>query len=95
GRVFALIVSGATAMMPIGLALAGPLADIYGVPFWFIISGIGTVIVSVAASFSSSLRRIEEMATSKSEPVSQSIQDIADSEEAESLVTDEVTHESS
>ncbi len=95
GRVFALIVSGATAMMPVGLALAGPLADIYGVPFWFIISGIGTVIVSVAASFSSSLRRIEEIAISNAKPVAQSNQNITDSEEVESLVTDEATHESS
>ncbi|MHA2423929.1 MAG: MFS transporter [Candidatus Thorarchaeota archaeon] len=67
GRVFALIVSGATAMMPVGLAIAGPLADLYGVPFWFLISGVGTIIVSIAASFSSSLRNIEESVVSTDE----------------------------
>lgn len=88
GRVFALIISGATAMMPIGLAIAGPLADIYGVSFWFLISGIGTIIVSVAAFFSSSLRRIEEHATPIDESEGPSSQELADSAEPDLTGTD-------
>jgi len=40
GRVFAMTVSLAMSMSPIGLAIAGPLADIYGIQIWFIISGL-------------------------------------------------------
>jgi DHA3 family macrolide efflux protein-like MFS transporter len=39
GRVFALILSVANALGPIGLVLAGPLADRFGVPAWFIVGG--------------------------------------------------------
>ncbi|MDF1538507.1 MAG: MFS transporter [Candidatus Thorarchaeota archaeon] len=83
GRVFALIMSGATAMMPIGLAIAGPLADLYGVPFWFLISGVGTIIISIAAFFSSELRRIEEYAKSGEELEEISSQQIIDPVETE------------
>lgn len=42
GRVFTLISSLAAAMSPLGLAIAGPLADIAGVRTWFILGGIVT-----------------------------------------------------
>lgn len=62
GRVFALIISGATAMMPIGLAIGGPVADVTGISFWFIVSGIGTVLLSVIAFTVKPLMAIEENA---------------------------------
>jgi MFS transporter, DHA3 family, macrolide efflux protein len=51
GRVFSLILSGASAMSPIGLAVAGPVADAFGVPIWFVVSGLVTAILSTAALF--------------------------------------------
>ncbi|NHJ14784.1 MAG: MFS transporter [Candidatus Thorarchaeota archaeon] len=75
GRVFAIIVSGASAMMPIGLAIAGPVADITGVPFWFIVSGVGTTILSLAAFFVPSLMRIEDHAILREKGQSPSDQD--------------------
>jgi DHA3 family macrolide efflux protein-like MFS transporter len=62
GRVFSLIISGATAMTPIGLAFAGPVADTFGVPIWFIISGLVTASLSIFSFFVPSVMNLEEMA---------------------------------
>ena len=62
GRVFALISSGAGAMMPIGFAIAGPLADIFGVQLWFIVAGVVTILVSSMCFFVPAIMRIEETA---------------------------------
>jgi DHA3 family macrolide efflux protein-like MFS transporter len=40
GRVFATVGSVASLAAPIGMALAGPMADSLGVQFWFILGGI-------------------------------------------------------
>jgi DHA3 family macrolide efflux protein-like MFS transporter len=40
GRVFATVGSFASLAAPIGMALAGPLADLLGVQFWFIVAGV-------------------------------------------------------
>src|SRR5690606_16624699 len=39
GRVFALILSAASALGPLGLLLAGPLSDVVGVRTWFYVAG--------------------------------------------------------
>lgn len=41
GRVFNLLLSSLSLMAPVGLALGGPLADAYGVPMIFVITGVG------------------------------------------------------
>ncbi|RDE14523.1 MAG: MFS transporter [Candidatus Thorarchaeota archaeon] len=60
GRVFSLISSGAGAMMPLGYALAGPLADAFGVQFWFILSGVVTFATGLACVFMPSVMEIEK-----------------------------------
>jgi DHA3 family macrolide efflux protein-like MFS transporter len=40
GRVMTMISSFATAMTPIGMILAGPLSDKFGIQFWFVLGGI-------------------------------------------------------
>jgi DHA3 family macrolide efflux protein-like MFS transporter len=60
GRVFTLVMSGSAAMTPIGLAIAGPVADLLGVQIWFIVGGIGMIMVGIFAFFSSAVMRIEE-----------------------------------
>ncbi len=59
GRVFTLISSGAAAMSPLGLAIAGPVADAFGVQFWFLIGGVATVLMGVGTLFVPAIREIE------------------------------------
>jgi MFS transporter, DHA3 family, macrolide efflux protein len=50
GRIFTLVTSLATAMMPLSLAVAGPLADAVGVQPWYLVGGAIYALVG-AASF--------------------------------------------
>jgi DHA3 family macrolide efflux protein-like MFS transporter len=63
GRVFSLVISGVSAMAPVGLAIAGPVADNFGVPIWFVISGIVTSIVAVTSFFVPPIMNIEAKTT--------------------------------
>ncbi|OPX57991.1 MAG: enterobactin exporter EntS [Methanomassiliicoccales archaeon PtaB.Bin134] len=60
GRVFALISAGVTAMMPAGLLLAGPLADLLGVRAWYLIAGVPMALLTVVFMAMPSVTRIEE-----------------------------------
>ncbi|MEA3326555.1 MAG: MFS transporter [Chloroflexota bacterium] len=51
GRVFSFLQAGATLAIPIGLAIAGPVADATNNQLWFIIGGISTLIVGIASFF--------------------------------------------
>ncbi len=59
GRVFALLNSGSMAMMPIGLAVAGPIAELFSVQFWFLVSGIVLLFAGLGVQISPSLATIE------------------------------------
>jgi DHA3 family macrolide efflux protein-like MFS transporter len=69
GRVFTLLSSAAVAMMPLGLAIAGPLADVIGVRTWFLIGGAVTLALGVGGYFVPSLVNIEAQREEHSEPV--------------------------
>ncbi|WP_420632017.1 MFS transporter [Candidatus Leptofilum sp.] len=60
GRVMSLIGSLATAMTPIGLVLAGPLADQFGERPLFIIAGLATVLAGIAGFFIPALLTVED-----------------------------------
>lgn len=47
GRAFALTALSASLAMPVGLLIGAPVAELVGVHIWFLISGIGTCIVTV------------------------------------------------
>jgi DHA3 family macrolide efflux protein-like MFS transporter len=66
GRVFTVLVSGAGAMVPLGLAIAGPLADALGVRVWFVAAGIAMVAMGVGAFFVPAIMRIEDKAAETS-----------------------------
>lgn len=51
GRVWALISSGTQLMSPLGLMLAGPVADTFGVNAWFILAGGVSIVLGFAALF--------------------------------------------
>ena len=59
GRIFTLLLSGVMSMSPIGLAVAGPVADVVGVQVWFIIAGIPIILMGVTSFFIRSIITIE------------------------------------
>jgi DHA3 family macrolide efflux protein-like MFS transporter len=65
GRVFTMLGSVGGAMMPLGLAVAGPVADAIGVRPWYIVAGAVTVAMAVAALFVPALMGIEEQASKR------------------------------
>jgi MFS transporter, DHA3 family, macrolide efflux protein len=71
GRVFTLITSVASAMTPLGLALAGPIADIFGVQIWFIVGGAVTIFMGILAFFIPAVMNFEKgrQEDRQSEPV--------------------------
>ena len=60
GRVFTIIGSIATAVTPLGLAAAGPLADAIGIRPLFFIAGIGTFISGIACLFIPAVMNLEK-----------------------------------
>jgi len=60
GRVFALLGSLFSLTTPIGLAMAGPLSDLFGVRIWFQTAGILCIVTATACLFVPALIRIEE-----------------------------------
>lgn len=65
GRVMSLISSLATAMTPLGLMLAGPLADQFGTRPWFIVAGVATIVVGLSGFFIPALLTVEESRTGR------------------------------
>jgi DHA3 family macrolide efflux protein-like MFS transporter len=66
GRVFTLLQSAAGAMIPLGLVIAGPLADVLGVQIWFLIAGVATVVMGIGALFVPAITRLDDVAVLKS-----------------------------
>jgi len=62
GRVFSLIASLATAMSPLGLAIAGPVADLVGIQFWYILGGLGLFAMGVTGFVVPTVARLEDHA---------------------------------
>lgn len=60
GRVFTLVSSFASAMMPISLAVAGPLADAVGIRPWYVVGGLVFSLIGLASFFVPAIVKIEE-----------------------------------
>jgi DHA3 family macrolide efflux protein-like MFS transporter len=60
GRVFTLIGSVATAMSPVGLAIAGPLSDTIGVRTWFLLGGLVTGLMALVSYLTPTIRSLED-----------------------------------
>jgi len=60
GRVFTLVGSLASAMAPVGLVLAGPLADTFGVRAWYVTAGVVCLLIGIAGFFIPAVMTIEE-----------------------------------
>jgi MFS transporter, DHA3 family, macrolide efflux protein len=62
GRVFSLVTALASAMAPIGLLVAGPLADALGVRTWYVVAGSVGVLLGVVGFFIPGLMHLEDQA---------------------------------
>lgn len=51
GRVFAFVLSAASLVSPIGLAIAGPIADQFGIQLWFRVAGCVCAVMGVLGFF--------------------------------------------
>ena len=60
GRVFALLGSLASGMSPLGLAISGPVSDVFGIQSWFIVGGLFMAVVGVVAFFVPMIMQIED-----------------------------------
>lgn len=60
GRVFSLMGSLAMAMTPLGLIVAGPLADVIGIRTWYLIAGTGTLIMGAAGFLVPAIMNVEQ-----------------------------------
>lgn len=59
GRAFSLMGSVMSITMPVGLLIAGPVAERHGVPIWFVIAGIVTLIITASSAAATWPRRHE------------------------------------
>ena len=66
GRVFTLLQSAAGARIPLGLIIAGPLAEVLSVQSWFLIAGITMAVMGTGALFVPAITRLDDLAASKS-----------------------------
>jgi DHA3 family macrolide efflux protein-like MFS transporter len=60
GRVFMLVGSLAAAASPLGMAIAGPVADALGVRAWFIFAGVTCCLMGVSAFFVPAILHLED-----------------------------------
>jgi DHA3 family macrolide efflux protein-like MFS transporter len=61
-RIFSLVNAGAMAMMPLGTLAAAPVANLLGIPAWFIAAGVVTVAMGVSGFFIPALINFERTA---------------------------------
>jgi DHA3 family macrolide efflux protein-like MFS transporter len=60
GRVFTLMGSLSAAMAPLGLIIAGPVADAIGVQSWYVIGGISAILMAVLGFSLPAVMNIED-----------------------------------
>jgi DHA3 family macrolide efflux protein-like MFS transporter len=60
GRVFTMMMSLIMSMTPVGLALAGPVADLLGLRIWYTVAGVVMMVLSVGALFVPTIQQLEE-----------------------------------
>lgn len=65
GRIFTVIASMSMLMSPLGLSIAGPLADQLGVQFWYRVGGVVTLLMLVFIFVTPVIRNLEDQAQKK------------------------------
>jgi DHA3 family macrolide efflux protein-like MFS transporter len=69
GRVLTLIMSTCTAMSPLSMLIAGPVADHFGIPFWYLAAGVVCLMMGIGAFFVPRIVHLEEQVRPSSEAV--------------------------
>lgn len=69
GRVITVALNGTAATDPIGLAIAGPLANMLGVGIWYVLGGIITLIMGIGSFFVPAIMQIEDRVHPAPQPV--------------------------
>ena len=72
-RVFSLLSSAGTAMVPVGLLVAGPVADRFSIQVWFLFGGLLCIVMAVGGLFIPAVKQIESRETAMRGEVSQSM----------------------
>jgi DHA3 family macrolide efflux protein-like MFS transporter len=72
-RVFSLLSSAGTAMVPIGLLVAGPVADRFSIQVWFLFGGLLCILMAVGGLFIPAVKQIESRETAMAGGVSRSL----------------------
>ena len=67
GRVFTLIMASSIAVSPIGLVIAGPVAELFGIRFWFVIAGLIIIIGSSMGFIIPGIKDLEKAFETESE----------------------------
>ena len=65
GRVLNLLNGAAGAMIPLGLAIAAPLAEVAGVQVWFLVAGVAMALMGIMALFVPAITQLDDMANLK------------------------------
>jgi DHA3 family macrolide efflux protein-like MFS transporter len=60
GRVLTVMMSVSGAVSPISMAIAGPIADAWGVRVWYVIGGAGPALLMIAAFFAPPIMHLED-----------------------------------
>ena len=60
GRIFTVVISLSTAITPLSLLTAGPVADVVGVRSWYMLGGLICIVMGVVAYFVPAIRNIEQ-----------------------------------
>ena len=68
GRVFSLTGSLSSAMSPLGLLIAGPVADALGIRFWYVLGGLITILMGVTGFMIPMLRELDGERTAAATP---------------------------
>ena len=76
GRVFTLVSSLGGAMAPLGLVIAGPVADAIGVQSWYVIGGIACIVMAVVGYSIPALMNIEDNHRQKAEEVIEPVEEV-------------------
>ena len=69
GRVMSLLSSGATAISPLGLLIAGPFADRFGLRIWFWAGGMLCVLIACAGTFVPAIMNVENVKEETPTPI--------------------------
>jgi DHA3 family macrolide efflux protein-like MFS transporter len=73
GRVMALLNSGATAISPLGLLIAGPFSDRLGIRVWYWAGGILCVLIAVSAFFVPIIMNVESYEETPTQPITSAL----------------------